>query len=319
MDNLSNQTKITPSSVLDDIPDMSIVLVCWNNKDYLGPCLNSLYEGELASSFDVVVVDNGSADGSQAMLREKFPGVLIIQNDHNVGLSKASNQGIEATKGRYVLLLNNDTLVNAPSLDALVTFLDDHPDAGAVGGTLLNPNGSIQASASKFPSLLEEFFISTRLGAMIWPKIPDPRSSDVARVVDWLGSACLLLRREALDQVGLLDEEYFIYGDETDLQYRLKQAGWPVYYLPNVTTIHFGGRSMDRWRRRKMVYRGKMLFFKKNYGGLRTILLRGMLFGLSLAKIFVWGIISIVPTLRTKASKEIQSNLEVISVCWHLS
>jgi len=265
------------------------------------------------------VVDNGSADGSQAMLREKFPGVLIIQNDHNVGLGKASNQGIEATKGRYVLLLNNDTLVNAPSLDALVTFLDDHPDAGAVGGTLLNPNGSIQASASRFPSLLEEFFISTRLGAMIWPKIPDPRSSDVARVVDWLGSACLLLRREALDQVGLLDEEYFIYGDETDLQYRLKQAGWPVYYLPNVTTIHFGGRSMDRWRRRKMVYRGKMLFFKKNYSFLQTVLLRAMLAVLSFGKLIFWGGISFLASKRELAKKELRSNLDVIGICFKLA
>ena len=114
-------------------PDMSIVLVCWNNRDYLKPCLDSLYHAELQCSFDVVVVDNGSTDGSQAMLNEEFPQVQIIQNDSNVGLGRASNQGIEATNGRYVVLLNNDTLVDAPSLNTLVEFLETTPEAGAAG------------------------------------------------------------------------------------------------------------------------------------------------------------------------------------------
>ena len=129
--NVSEERKHTPDRV---VPDMSIVLVCWNNREYLRPCLESLYDGDLQSSFDVVVVDNGSTDGSQAMLRDEYPDVLIIQNNHNVGLGRASNQGIEATRGRYVLLLNNDTIVNGPSLDALVDFLEANPQAGAAGG-----------------------------------------------------------------------------------------------------------------------------------------------------------------------------------------
>src|SRR5512134_4141567 len=127
------------------VVDMSIVLVCWNNKAYLDPCLKSLYEGGLKSSFDVIVVDNGSTDGSQQMLAEKYPDVKLIQNAGNVGLGKASNQGIQATNGRYVLLLNNDTIVNGPALDMLVEFLDAHPEAGAVAGKLLNPDGSFQS------------------------------------------------------------------------------------------------------------------------------------------------------------------------------
>src|SRR5437870_1870122 len=107
------------------IPDISIILVCWNNKDYLEPCLRALYESNLCSSFETVVVDNGSTDGSQAMLGDKFPMVRLIQNTENCGLSRASNQGIHATEGRYVLLLNNDTLVNGPSLDAMVNFLEE--------------------------------------------------------------------------------------------------------------------------------------------------------------------------------------------------
>jgi GT2 family glycosyltransferase len=301
------------------VPDLSIVLVCWNNKDYLEPCLESLYEAGLRSSFDVVVVDNGSVDGSQAMLRAKFPQVQLIQNDHNAGLGRASNQGIEATEGRHVLLLNNDTLVNGPSLDAMVEFLDTHSEAGAVGGRLLNADGSFQAGYAGFSSLREEFLIATRLGELFWDGYPSHADDSRVKPVGWLSSACLLLRREALDQVGLLDEEYFIYGDEADLQYRLQQAGWQVYYLPTAYTIHYGGRSMDRWRRRKMVYRGKMLFYQKNYGPLRTTGLRLMLAGLSLAKMLPWGAALISPGCRERAQKELHSNLDVVRLCWKLA
>jgi GT2 family glycosyltransferase len=300
---------------MNEEKDMSIVLVCWNNKSYLEPCLVSLYEGQLQCNFDVVVVDNGSTDGSQSMLREKYPQVAIIQNDHNVGLALASNQGVEATRGKYVLLLNNDTIVNGLSLDALVAFLDSHPDAGAVGGKLLNPDGSFQGGYADFSSLKEEFLISTGLGDKLWEGYPSHLDTNEIKVVGWLSSACLLLRRATLDQVGLLDERFFIYGDEADLQYRIKQAGWKVYYLPSVTTIHYGGRSMNRWRRRRLVYRGKMLFYRKNYGPYKTSMLRLMLGVLSLAKLIVWAVAYMIPGKRERAKQELDSNLDVIKLC----
>jgi GT2 family glycosyltransferase len=299
----------------DIVPDMSIVLVCWNNKDYLEPCLDSLCQGGLKSSFDVVVVDNGSTDGSQDMLRKKFPQVKIIQNDHNVGLGRASNQGIEASRGRYVLLLNNDTIVNGPSLDRMVAFMDETPEAGAVGGKLLNPDGSVQACYNNFPSLFEEFLIATQLGELIRPGYPANMTDTQVKSVDWMGSACLMVRRETINQVGLLDEEYFIYGDEADLQFRSKKAGWQVYYLPQVTTIHYGGRSMNRWSRRKMVYRGHIMFYNKNYGSLRTTILRFMLGALSLLKLLPWGAVYLIPGQRERALKELQSNIDVIKFC----
>jgi len=298
------------------VPDMSIVLVCWNNKAYLEPCLNSLYNGGLRSSFDVIVVDNGSTDGSQAMLQEKFPQVKIIQNAGNVGLGKASNQGIEATNGRHILLLNNDTIVNGPSLDAMVDFLDQHATVGAVGGRLLNDDGTVQSCYNNFSTLHEEFLIATRLGELIWTGYPANIVDNQVRSVSWLGSACLMLRRAALDQVGLLDESYFIYGDEADLQYRLKQASWDVYYIPHAHTIHYGGRSMDRWRRRKMVYRGKILFYNKNYGQAATLGLRSLLGGLSLMKLCYWSASTVLPSKRERAMKEVHSNLEVIQLCY---
>jgi GT2 family glycosyltransferase len=302
----------------EPVVDMSIVLVCWNNKAYLDPCLKSLYEGGLKSSFDVIVVDNGSTDGSQQMLADKYPDVMVIQNEGNVGLGKASNQGIEETNGRYVLLLNNDTLVNGLALDVLVEYLDAHPEAGATAGKLLNPDGSFQSGYAPFSTLLEEFFIVANIGVRLWRGYPSHGDSNEIKATGWMSSACLLVRRAALDQIGLLDESYFIYGDEADLQYRLNKAGWKVVFLPNSSIIHFGGRSMDRWKRRKMVYRGKMIFYKKNYGFLSTFLLRVLFFVMSLLKLLVWGIVFFVPSGNDHAKKELRSNLDVMGLCLNL-
>jgi GT2 family glycosyltransferase len=312
-------TKSTNNPTDNNVPDMSIVLVGWNNKTYLEPCLKSLYDGNLRSSFDVTVVDNGSTDGSQAMLKEKFPEVMIIQNEKNEGLSRASNQGIEATKGRLILLLNNDTIVNGPSFDMMIEYLDKNPKAGAVGGKLLNEDDTIQSCYNNFSTLGEEFLIATRIGESFRPGYPAVTDSDEVKSVDWLSSACLLLRRSALDDVGLLDESYFIYGDEADLQYRLKKAGWEIYYLPQATTIHLGGRSMDRWKRRKMVYRGKMLFYKKHYGPIQSFLLRFVLAFLSITKLIIWGIASFLPTKKDLAKKELRSNIDVVKLCIKLT
>ncbi|HEX9074326.1 MAG TPA: glycosyltransferase family 2 protein [Anaerolineae bacterium] len=308
----------TPDSIHSMVADLSVIIVCWNNKRYLEPCLRSLYGAGLHHSFEVVVVDNGSTDGTQAMLREAFPQVRLIQNDRNVGLSAASNRGIKETQGRYVLLLNDDTLVNQASLDATIEFMDNHPEAGAVGGKLLNPDGSFQAGYASFSSLIQEFLIATRLGFMISPAYPSHGGGGQIKQVDWLSSACLLLRRSTLYEVGLLFEDYFIYGDEADLQYRLKRAGWKVYYLPGVETIHFGGRSLDRWRRRKMVNRGKMLFYKKNYGVLSTGVLRLMMGAVSLTKLAVWGLAFPLPKWHMRAKQELDSNLDVLRLCWKL-
>jgi GT2 family glycosyltransferase len=310
-----SQAKVDQTSNPENVPTLSIILVCWNNNSYMDACLKSLYETGLKNTFDVIVVDNGSTDGSQQMLAEKYPDVKIIQNADNVGLGKASNQGIQHTKGKYVLLLNNDTIVNGASFDAMIELLEKKPTAGAVGGKLLNPDGTTQAGYNYFSSLFQEFLVATRLGELIRPGYPAVMNANEIRSVDWMGSACLMVRRSALDKIGLLDEGYFIYGDETDLQYRLKKAGWDVYFLPQATTIHYGGRSMNRWSRRKMVYRGKMLFYQKHYGALQTFFLRLLLGLLSIAKVVSWAIAYLLPQKRGTAQKELHSNFEVIGLC----
>ena len=296
-------------------PDMSIVIVCWNNRDYLDPCLQSLYDSNLDSSFEVVVVDNGSTDGSQQMLRDKYPDVKIIQNEGNVGLGKASNQGIKSSDGEFILLFNNDTIVNKHALDSIVNVMREKPDAGAVGLKLLNGDGSFQSGYGNFSTLWEEFLIAIQVGERIWPGYPLQGDSKTIQQVGWMSSACLLVRRETLNQIGLLNEHYFIYGDETDLQYRMKKAGWKAYYIPDASIIHFGGRSMNRWKRRRMVYRGKMLFYKNNYGSFRTIILRFMLGILTSIKLLFWALIWILPNFRERAKLELDSNLDVIKLC----
>jgi hypothetical protein len=296
----------------------AIVLVCWNNKAYLEPCLRSLLDGSLKNPVEVVVVDNGSTDGSQDMLRAQFPGVRIVQNDRNVGLARACNQGIECTTAPYVLLLNNDTLVHTASIDRLIDFMAATPDCGAAGGTLLNEDGSFQGAFSDFSTLKEEFLVATQIGERLWAGYPSHLRADTVQTVGWMSSACLLLRRAALDRVGLLDEEYFIYGDEADLQYRLTRAGWRAYFLPDATIIHFGGRSMDRWRRRKMVYRGKMLFYRKNYGRAREYALRSMLAVLTVGKIAAWGAMWPLASTKQRAVRELQSNADVLRLCMRL-
>jgi GT2 family glycosyltransferase len=313
--NHSTQAKVQESGGTAPNPILSIVLVGWNNKAYLDPCLKSLYDSGMKNSFDVIVVDNGSTDGSQQMLAEKYPAVMQLQNADNVGLGKASNQGIRATHGRYILLLNNDTIVNGASFDAMIEFLNKNPKTGAVGGKLMNPDGTVQAGYNYFSSLHEEFLVATQLGELFRTGYPAVMDAIEVKSVDWLGSACLMVRRSALDQVGLLDEGYFIYGDEADLQYRMKKARWDVHFLPNATTIHYGGRSMDRWKRRKMVYRGKLLFYQKHYGFLQTFLLRMLLGILSLAKLVVWVLAFVLTNKRDQARKELNSNLEVIALC----
>jgi GT2 family glycosyltransferase len=296
-------------------PDITIVLVCWNNRAYLGPCLDSIDDARTRHSFEIVVVDNGSTDGSQALLRDRFPEVRVIQNDTNVGLGQASNQGIQQTNSRYVLLLNNDTLVKPGAFDALADFLDSHAKAGAVGGRVLNEDGTVQSCYNDFPTLAEEFLIATRIGERIRLGYPAHVDVDEPRRVGWISSACVMLRRAALDEVGMLDESYFIYGDEADLQYRLFKAGWATYYIPTTTIVHFGGRSMNRWSRRKMVNRGKIMFFRKNYGFVRTAALRAMLGVLSLSKLVFWLGGLAVPSVRERAVKELRSNWDVARLC----
>lgn len=311
--------------------DLSVVLVNWNNRAYLEQCLESIEAASLRLSHDVVVADNGSTDGSQEMLARRFPGVRIVQNEGNVGVARGNNQGIRHSEGRHIFILNNDTVVNGRSVEAMVRFLDEHPEAGAAGGNLLNPDGTLQSSFCHFPTLWEEFLLVSHLGRRLNPFFPSyaGRAGQV-REVDWISSASIVVRRTALEQIGLIDEEYFIYSDETDWQYRLWRAGWKVYYLPDVTTIHYGGGSFKPGDKRyTLVYRGRMLFARKHYGRLYSTVQRAMFASAALARLGLWSLARLMPRRlcrpsgrsgrwRAIAEMQIPSDRETLRLCFLL-
>ncbi len=190
-------------------PDVSVVIVSWNTRDFTLACLASLPAAAASLGWEAWVVDNASADDSVAAIRREHPGTRIIANGTNLGFAAANNQGIVACRGRYVLLLNSDTVMPPGSLQSLVAFADAHPRAGVVGPTLLNPDGSYQTGPTPFPSLWTETLSVTGVGRRLtyrgYPSV-SARRARAARRADYVGGACMLARREAIDAVGLLDE-----------------------------------------------------------------------------------------------------------------
>jgi N-acetylglucosaminyl-diphospho-decaprenol L-rhamnosyltransferase len=254
---------------------LSLVLVSWNTCDLLGNSIQSIGQYPPAGPFEVWVVDNASDDGSAAMVRERFPWVQLIENRENVGFAAANNQAIRDSRGRYIALLNSDTELRPGALDALLDFMQVHPRAGAAGPRLLNPDGSLQPSCQPMPTPERELWRLLFLDRL-WPRATYRMhrwAVDTPRRVDVIKGACLLLRREALDQVGLLDERYFMYSEEVDLCYRLALAGWERWWVPGALVMHTGGQSTRQMAETMhlQLYRSKVQFYRK-YGGQRRAL-----------------------------------------------
>lgn len=250
--------------------DLSIVIVSWNVADLLDNCLKSILAHPPLGSYEILVVDNASKDQSVKILQERFPQVRLILNDENVGFAAANNQAMQAAQGRYILLLNPDTIVFDGTFQYLVDFLDQHPQAGAAGSLYQNPDGSLQPSAFPFPTVSRELWRLLHLDRLhAYGTYAMQRwSLETPREVDSLQGASLMLRRAALDETGLLDTGYFMYTEEIDLCYRLRQKGWLLYWVPRSRIIHYGGQS-TRQAALKMflcLYGSKVQFFRKHYG-----------------------------------------------------
>lgn len=229
--------------------DVSIIIVNWNTKKILSDCLRSVYEQAGDVDYEVIVVDNASTDGSLDMIKSDFERVVLLENAQNKGFATANNQGMEIAKGRYVLLLNSDTVVLDGAIAKTVSFADAHPRAGVTGCRVLNADRTLQPTCFMFPSILNMFLSSTYLYKFF------PRSrffgrermtwwdrSDV-RQVDVVTGCFMLVRREAIDQVGVMDERFFMYAEETDWCYRFREEGWDVTFTPAGQIIHLGGQS----------------------------------------------------------------------------
>ncbi len=257
---------------MSKVSPLSIIVVNWNTRNLLAGCLASVMETAGDLDPEVWVVDNASSDGSAAMVRERFPQVRLIENVQNIGFARANNQALAQADGRYLLLLNSDTIVKPGALRALVEFMDAHPDAGAVGARLLNADGSLQPSCHPMLTPWREFWRLLFLETMRRCATYDMARWDVdtPRQVEVIKGACLMVRREALDQVGQLDEGYFMYTEEVDLCYRLAQAGWKLYWVPQAQVVHYDGQSAKQVAERMYVqlYRSKVQFYRK-FGGER--------------------------------------------------
>ena len=253
--------------------DLSIIIVNWNTSDLLARCLSSLEQeafGDVAPQCEVFVVDNASTDGSRQRVRDEFLWVSLIENEKNLGFAQANNLALAQAQGEFVLLLNSDTRLLPGALQALLAFMAAHPPAGACGARLLNADGSLQPSCQPMLTPEREFWRLSFLD-MLLPRATYRMASwpvDQPRQVEIIKGACLLLRRAALDQIGRLDEAYFMYTEEVDLCYRLAQAGWELWWVPQAQVIHYGGAS-SRQAAEAMylqLYRSKVQFYRK-FGG----------------------------------------------------
>jgi hypothetical protein len=220
-------------------PDLSVVVVNWSTRDDLRACLESLGEALGDLSAQVVVVDNASSDGSARMVSERFPAMDLIQNRRNAGFARANNQAFQRSRGRYLLLLNPDTLANAAAIRGLLDFMERTPDAGAAGLQLRFPDGRLQNSYDSFPTFASEL-ISKHLMRLLFPaRYPSKRVIPEGPLpVDIVIGACLILRREVVEALGGFDEGYFLFVEEADLCYRIHQAGWEIYHLPGLSIVH---------------------------------------------------------------------------------
>ncbi len=245
------------------------------------------------------MVDNASTDGSQAMMRQQFPHIHLIANRENVGFARANNQAMRVSKGRYALLLNSDALLLANAAQVMISLAEANPQAGIIGAQLLNPDGSFQASHTPFPNLWQEFLILSGVGRMLygrWYPSRGPQEDQGPQMVDYVEGACMLVRREAFEDVGGLDEGYFMYAEEVDWCYAMREKGWQVWYQPAAQVIHLGGGSSQsrRTRREADLYRSRVRFFRKHYGDRAAWLLTLQIYGLTAIKIAVHGLLRLV-------------------------
>ena len=258
---------------------LSVVIVNYNVKYFLHQALNSVFKSEVNFDYDVFVVDNASVDGSAEMVQQVFPQVKLIASPDNLGFSKGNNLAIRKSTAQYVLLLNPDTIIREDTLQQVVDFMDTHSEAGALGVKMYDGQGEFLPESKRgFPSPKVAFYKMSGL-SKFFPKSKTYGKYHLGYLddneiheVDVLSGAFMLLRKEALDQVGLLDEDYFMYGEDIDLSYRIQNAGYKNYYLPNAPIIHFKGERTKKGSLNyvRVFYQAMIIFARKhllNKGG----------------------------------------------------
>lgn len=255
--------------------DLSICIISLNSKAFVSACLDSIIEHTRGVSYELIVVDNGSTDGTQALLRERYPQVHLIENQANLGFSKPMNQAFEVTKGEFILALNPDTLINADSLSAQVAYLRSHPEVGVSIPKVLNADGSFQAQSRRgeprptavfgyFMGLGKLFPKSKPLNAYLMAWLPEDEIAEVKAV----SGSCMFIRRECWKQISGFDEGFFAYQEDSDFCNRARAKGWKVMYVPLSSIIHYGGQGGSKAQPVKAIYewhRSYFVYFRKHY------------------------------------------------------
>jgi GT2 family glycosyltransferase len=232
--------------------DVSIVIVNWNSKDYLERCVKSVLAWTTGIEYEIIVIDNASFDGGGEMLRACYPQVRFIQSEKNIGFARANNLAFGASSGRQILFLNPDTELESPAVQTLSSSLESLREGGIVGAKLLNSDRSVQTSSIRaFPTILNQLFDSDALRnafprAGMWGTDALFREGDAPVEVDAVSGACLMIKRPVFEAVGTFSDEYFMYSEDIDLCFKVRQAGWKTYYVPTAVMIHHGGRSSSQ-------------------------------------------------------------------------
>ena len=265
-------------------PELSIVVVSWNTCDLTRACLKSIFStvGDIES--EVIVVDNASQDGSADMVEREFPDARLIRSQENLGFTRGYNLGLRQAKGDFLMIANSDLELLPGSAAAMIEFLKAHPGVGMVGPKLISPDGTIQVNGQRFPTFLREVLGLTRLyrNRFIrdWHDMklgPLRKDFTVDADVDTLAGACMMLPRHVVEQVGLLDELFFMYYEDVDWCLRVKQAGWKIYYLGEVGVIHVASQSAIKYglpKANAVLFASQYLYWRKHHGLLRALVLR---------------------------------------------
>ncbi|MBI2252241.1 MAG: glycosyltransferase family 2 protein [Armatimonadetes bacterium] len=256
------------------MPDLSVIIVNWNAKDTLESCLNSLKEDLAGIKNEIFVVDNNSQDGSINLIKEKFHEVNLIENKENLGFSKANNQALRISKGEFILILNPDTFIFKGTIKKLINFIKINTHAGMVGPKIINQDGTLQLACRRSIPNPKVVFLKVLGLDKIFPKNPKLSQynltyldeNEIAKVEAVSGS-CMLIRRKALEEVGLFDEDYFLYAEDLDWCYRFIKKGWEIYYYPSVKILHYKKVSSEKRRILSILnfYQAMYIFYRKHF------------------------------------------------------
>jgi hypothetical protein len=292
--------------------DVSVIVVSYNTKDLLRECIRSIYRETREIEYEVFVVDNRSTDGSPDMVKGEFPKVRLIRNDLNVGFAAGNNIALKKGRGRYFLLLNPDTQLVNNAIGILADYMDSHRDVGASGCMLLDGNKEVQMVCRKFSRIAHEVGeLMPVINRCRWRWMSRNYLSDEfdyrsCGETDYVQGACLMVRRVVIEEIGLMDERYFMYSEEEDWCYRMKRKGWKVMYVSSAVVVHYQGMSTRQHSSEMLVelYRSKFQFFSKNYGIWRARFLKIVLVTMMAFSVPYFTIVSLVRSGRREYARE---------------